>query len=147
MPSQTPARHLQIADVLALQPGDRIIVHPVTDELIVTRNGRNAAPAAREMAHLSFAPPGSLRADNLEKILDCFLETRIVLREAGDTVLQVFRLESVNWGHLLKHEGADVDILVGGQKIARGKVVCDEIGAGLHVTGLWGRPRDMEKLG
>lgn len=140
MTSSRPARNLQIADILALQPGDRIVVHPVTDALLVTRGGHDVSSTARDVAHRSFAPPGTLKAENLEKILDCLLETHMVLRSDDNTVLQVLKLDAQNWRHLLKHEGAHVDLMVGGMRIARGDVIRDGSGDGLKITELVGRP-------
>lgn len=134
MPAFYPTRHLQVADVLALRPGDRIVVHPVTEALVVMRDGQDASRTARDRAHRSFAPPGTLQAGNLEKILDCVLETRMVLRSEDGLVLQVLRLDAANWGHLLQHEGSTVDLLVNGRKIARGRVVCGDPGDGLQIT-------------
>ncbi len=154
------ARHLHISDILALQPGDRIVAHPITEELIVTRDGTDVSPTALNVAHQSFAPRGTLRAENLEKILDCLLETRIVVRSEDDKVLQVLELNARNWREIiaspekrLEQEGstatesesplnAHVDLMVGGLRIAKGEVVREEGGGALLITELVGRNRE-----
>ena len=103
-------------------------------------------PTARDVAHRSFAPPGTRRAENLEKILDCLLETRMVLRSEDEVSFQVLKLDAQNWRHLLKHAGAHVDLMVGGTRIARGRVVLDGAGNGLQIVELLGRPETAGHL-
>ena len=154
------ARHLHISDILALQPGDRIVAHPITEELIVTRDGTDVSPTALNVAHQSFAPRGTLRAENLEKILDCLLETRIVVRSADGKVLQVLELNARNWRDIVASpesglqpeeptvdesespEKVEVDLMVGGLRIARGEVVHEKGEGALLVTELVGRNRE-----
>jgi flagellar motor switch/type III secretory pathway protein FliN len=64
-----------------------------------------------------------LLADNLQRILDCAVETQVVIRREDGRILQIFFLDPRSWRHLLEEQGSGVELRIGGRVFAHGVVV------------------------
>ncbi len=116
-----PARNLRIVDLLSLRPGQVLRLHHVHDRPVLLPTEENI-PDEELLAELLPTGQPGLLAGNLNKILECTVETQVVIRHEGGKILQVFLLDPRSWKYLLEETGTEVELRIGGRIFAHGVV-------------------------
>lgn len=116
------ARNLRIGDLLSLRPGQILRLHRVNDRPVLLSSSESAPDDRAFKEHMAHCHP-ALAADNLQKILDCTVETQVVIRREDGKLLQIFFLDPRSWRYLLEEQGAEVELRIGGRLFAHGVVM------------------------
>ncbi|HPA45931.1 MAG TPA: hypothetical protein PLZ55_09805 [bacterium] len=115
------ARNLRIVDLLSLRPGQVLRLHRVHDRPVLLPSEEKIPDEEVLAEHVPAGQP-SLLAGNLSKILECAVETQVVIRHDGGKILQVFLLDPRSWKYLLQETGTQVELRIGGRIFAHGVV-------------------------
>ena len=130
-------RNLRIVDLLSLRPGHVLRLHRVNDQPVLLPSSESIPDGDALAEHVAHTHP-ALLADNLHKILDCPVETQVVIRRENGKILQVFLLDPRSWKYLLTEQGAEVELRIGGRVFAHGIVVGGDE-PGIRISSLVGR--------
>ncbi|MFH1744013.1 MAG: hypothetical protein ABIH23_33825 [bacterium] len=115
-------KNLRIVDLLSLRPGHVVRLHRVNDRPVLLPSFQSVPDGDALAEHIAHSPP-DLLAENLHKILDCAVETQVVIRRENGKILQVFLLDPRSWKYLLSEQGAEVELRIGGRIFAHGVIV------------------------
>ncbi len=116
------ARNLRIADLLNLQPGHVLRLHRIYDRPVFASSFDHFLDGEALVAQIA---PGRSRVlqGNLQKILDCSVETQVVIRRENGRIVQIYLLDPRSWKQVVAQEGAEVELRIGGRIFAHGRVV------------------------